>query len=120
MGSLVLCLIPAVAGLPYALAITMAIFFLVMFFSCGYVVIALAHGATTQTAENTGLLAGFSIAGWSLTTGLLMWVVGRMFDRAEYAASFALVAALPVAGVVVWRFLSAPATATELARVAKV
>jgi len=47
-------------------------------------------------------------------------VVGRMFDRAEYAASFALVAALPVAGVVVWRFLSAPATATELARVAKV
>jgi predicted MFS family arabinose efflux permease len=119
-GSLVLGLISAVAGRPQAVAITMAIFFLVMFFSGGYVVIALAHGATTQTAENTGLLAGFSIAGWSLTTGLLMWVVGRMFDRAEYAASFALVAALPVAGVVVWRFLSAPATATELARVAKV
>ena len=112
-GSLALCLIPAAAGLPQALAITMAIFFLVMFFSGGYVVIALAHGATTQTAENTGLLAGFSIAGWSLTTGVLMWVVGRMFDRAEYAASFALVAALPAAGVVLWRLLSAPASDAE-------
>jgi len=119
-GSLALGFIPAAAGMSQALPITMAIFFLVMFFSGGYVVIALAHGATTQTAKNTGLLAGFSIAGWSLTTGVLMWVVGRMFDRAEYAASFALVAVLPLMGVVVWRLLSTPEAARELAQGAKV
>jgi MFS transporter, ACS family, hexuronate transporter len=107
-GSMALCLIPYFAGLPHAVAITMAIFFLVMFLSGGYVVIALAHGATTQAAENTGFLAGFSISGWSLTTGVLMAVVGRMFDRAEYTATFWLVAALPAVGVLVWLLLRDP------------
>jgi len=106
VGSTAVCLIPYSAGLPHAVAITMAIFFLVMFLSGGYVVIALAHGATVQEAENTGFLAGFSISGWSLTTGVLMWVVGRMFDNSEITAAFWLVAALPSAGVLLWWLLS--------------
>jgi predicted MFS family arabinose efflux permease len=110
-GSAVLCIIPYAAGSVYPVALTMAIFFLVMFLSGGYVVIALAHGATTQAAENTGFLAGFSISGWSLTTGVLMWLVGRMFDRALYTASFWLVAALPAAGVGLWLLLRDPAPA---------
>jgi len=105
-GSMAVCLIPLSAGLTHAVAITMAIFFLVMFFSGGYVVIALAHGATVQSAENTGFLAGFSISGWSLTSGILMWVVGRMFDKAEYTATFWLVAALPSLGVLLWLLIS--------------
>jgi MFS family permease len=108
IGSAALCLIPSVAGLPHAVAITMAIFFWVMFLSGGYVVITLAHGATTQAAEHTGFLAGFSISGWSLTTGVLMWVVGRMFDRAQYTATFWLVSALPLTGVLAWRLLRDP------------
>jgi MFS transporter, ACS family, hexuronate transporter len=107
-GSTALCLIPYASALPNAVAITMAIFFLVMFLSGGYVVIALAHGATTQAAENTGFLAGFSISGWSLATGILMWQVGRMFDRAEYTQSFWLVAALPITGVALWCLLRDP------------
>jgi MFS transporter, ACS family, hexuronate transporter len=106
LGSTILCWIPYSAGFPHAVAITMAIFFLVMFFSGGFVVIALAHGATTQAAANTGFLAGFSISGWSLTTGVLMWVVGRMFDKAEYTATFWLVAGLPALGVLLWWLLS--------------
>lgn len=101
-GSLALGLIPFCTHLPFAAAITMALFFLVMFLSGGFVVIALAHGATTQPAENTGFLAGFSISGWSLTTGLLMPIVGKMFDYGAYAATFWLVAALPAAGVFLW------------------
>jgi hypothetical protein len=92
----------------------MAIFFLVMFLSGGYVVIALAHGATTQVLGNTGFLAGFSISGWSLTTGVLMAVVGRMFDRAEYTATFWLVSALPAAGVLLWRLLRDPVPSRQL------
>ena len=107
-GSTMLSLIPYAAHFPHAVSITMAIFFLVMFLSGGYVVIALAHGATTQAAKNTGFLAGFSISGWSLTTGVLMAVVGRMFDRAQYTAIFWLVSALPVAGVILWRLLRDP------------
>jgi ACS family hexuronate transporter-like MFS transporter len=108
-GSTMLSLIPYAAQFPHAVWITMAIFFLVMFLSGGYVVIALAHGATTQAAESTGFLAGFSISGWSLTTGVLMAVVGRMFDRGQYTATFWLVSALPVAGVLLWKLLRDPA-----------
>jgi MFS transporter, ACS family, hexuronate transporter len=107
-GSTMLCLIPYAVQFPHAVLITMTIFFLVMFLSGGYVVIALAHGATTQAAENTGFLAGFSISGWSLTTGVLMAVVGRMFDRAQYTATFWLVSVLPIAGVLLWRLLRDP------------
>ena len=107
-GSAALCVIPYASGWPHAVATTMAIFFLVMFLSGGYVVIALAHGATTQAAENTGFLAGFSISGWSLTTGVLMWQVGRMFDQAEYTQSFWLVAVLPLAGVALWMLIRSP------------
>jgi len=107
-GSVALCAIPYVAGTPHAVAITMAIFFLVMFLSGGYVVVSLAAGAEKQDAGNTGFLAGFSISGWSLATGVLMWLVGRMFDRAEYTASFWLVSALPAVGVLFWRLLRTP------------
>ncbi len=107
LGSTVLVgVIPLCAALPSAVLITMALLFLVMFLSGGFVVLALAYGATTQSAANGGFLAGFSISGWSLTTGVLMWVVGRMFDKGEYAQSFWLVAALPCAGILLWRLLS--------------
>lgn len=105
-STLLVAAIPFCANLPSALFVTMALLFLVMFLSGGFVVLALAYGATTQTAVNGGFLAGFSISGWSLTTGVLMWVVGRMFDRGEFAQSFWLVSALPCAGIVLWRLLS--------------
>lgn len=106
VGSLALCLIPLCTGLPFAAGITMALFFLVMFLSGGFVVITLAHGATTQAAQNTGFLAGFSISGWSLTTGVLMVMVGKMFDYGAYSATFWLVALLPAIGVLLWWLLS--------------
>ena len=79
---------------------------MVMFLSGGFVVLSLAYGATTQSPANTGFLAGFCISGWSLTTGVLMWMVGRMFDREMYAQSFWLVAVLPSAGVALWWILN--------------
>jgi len=102
LGSVGIAAIPYTAALPHAVALTMALFFLIMFLSGGFVVIALAHGATTQAPENSGFLAGFSISGWSLSTGILMWIVGRMFDRGAYTETFWLVASLPCAGVLLW------------------
>ena len=107
-GSAIVGFIPWCAASPHSVAITMAIFFVAMFLSGGFVVIALASGATTQTAQNTGFLAGFSISGWSLASGLLMWIVGRLFDRAAYTMTFWLVAVLPALGVLLWAMLRAP------------
>ena len=108
LGCIPLGLAPLLATCSWALPATMALLFLVMFLSGGFVVIALAHGASTQPAANTGFLAGFSISGWSLVTGLLMPLVGSMFDHGAYTGAFWLVAALPVAGVLLWRVLSSP------------
>jgi len=66
-------------------------------------VIALADGAARQPGAKAGFLAGFAIAGWSLVTGLLMPVVGSLFDAGAYRGAFWLAGLLPVAGVVVWR-----------------
>ncbi len=98
--------IPFCAALSHPVLLTMSLFFLVMFFSGGFVVLALAHGATTQPNANTGFLAGFSISGWSFVTGVLMWIVGRMFDRGLESQTFWLVAVLPCVGVAIWRCLS--------------
>lgn len=106
VGTASVCLIPPCARLALAVPLTMGLLVVTMFLSGGFVVISLAHGATTQAKENTGFLAGFSISGWSLATGLLMPVVGAMFDRNLYAESFWVVAALPFAGVGVWWWLS--------------
>jgi len=56
-GSLVLSLCPFCASLPLRCD-TMGIFFLVMFLSGGFVVIALAHGATTQGLRIRGFWRG--------------------------------------------------------------
>ena len=114
IGCTLLIAIPACAGLPHPVLLTMTLFFLVMFFSGGYVVIALAHGATTQSTENTGFLAGFSISGWSLATGLLMAQVGRMFDQNQITLTFWLAAGLPILGVIAWILLSSPSKKAEL------
>lgn len=106
LGSLAIAAIPLCASLSHSVSITVALFFLVMFLSGGFIVISLAHGATTQSSAHAGFLAGFSISAWSLTTGVLMWVVGRMFDRGMYAQSFWLVAGLPCLGVALWWLLS--------------
>jgi len=105
-GSLGIAAIPFCASLPHAVTITLVLFFMVMFLSGGFVVLSLAYGATTQSPANTGFLAGFCISGWSLTTGVLMWMVGRMFDRGMYEQSFWLVAVLPSVGVALWWLIS--------------
>ena len=102
-GSVPLAVAPMLAGWEWALPATMALLFVAMFLSGGFVVIALADGAARQPGAKAGFLAGFAIAGWSLVTGLLMPVVGRLFDAGAYRAAFWLAGLLPVAGVVVWR-----------------
>ncbi len=105
LGSLLLAAIPLCAGLPFAVPLTMTIFFFVMFLGGGYVVLALAHGATTQAPEHRAFLAGFSISGFSLATGILMAIVGRWIDHGWFTQSFWLASACPLAGVLLWRLI---------------
>jgi ACS family hexuronate transporter-like MFS transporter len=90
---------------PHPLLITMLLFFLIMFIGGGFVVLSLSDGMTLQPRQNSGLLAGVSISSWAFITGILIPVIGRFFDRGDYALSFWLVAILPVFGTILWKIL---------------
>jgi MFS transporter, ACS family, hexuronate transporter len=102
----VIVLAPAAAVAPHGVWLTMAIFFAEMFIAGGFVVLALADGMGCQPRQNAGFLAGFCISSWALTTGVLMPILGRLFDQGRYGVGFWIVAGLPVVGTVVWRRLS--------------
>jgi hypothetical protein len=101
-------LLPGIAWslrLAHPVAWAMAGFVLTMFVSGGFVVFALADGLEKQREGGAGFLAGFCISSWALATGVLMPVVGRMFDGGRYAESLWLMAATPLAGVGLWTLL---------------
>ncbi len=96
------------AALPHAVALTMTGFVLAMFLSGGFIVFALADGLRRQQAFDTpgqssaGFLAGFCISSWALATGALMPVLGKLFDKGDYAASLWGIACVPPVGVLLW------------------
>jgi MFS transporter, ACS family, hexuronate transporter len=95
-------LAPLAAKTAHGVVLTMLLFFVEMFIAGGFVVLSLADGMERQPGQNPGFLAGFSISAWALSTGLLMPVLGRLFDLGRYDAGFWLVACLPVAGTLLW------------------
>ena len=97
-----ICAVPYLQALPYALIFTMLLFFIAMFIAGGFVVLTLAHGMAMQRERNTGFLAGFCVGAWSLATAFLMPIIGHMFDGGRYTLSFWTVAMFPVLGTLLW------------------
>ncbi|QHS53384.1 MFS transporter [Edaphobacter sp. 12200R-103] len=106
-GFLIL-LAPAAARSSSPVFLTMLLFFLQMFVAGGFVVFALADGMAMLPKEHSAFLAGFAISAWALTTGLLMPLLGHLFDQRRYALTFWLVSCLPPLGTLLWRLLSRP------------
>lgn len=106
LAGFLVTLLPAAAAGPWPIGLTMFLFFLQMFLAGGFVVLSLADGITAQPKENAGFLSGIAISAWALVTGLLMPVLGHLFDHNFYTAAFWLVACLPPLGTLLWRALS--------------
>ena len=130
---LVLPAISLCARLPHAVALSLLGFVLTMFFAAGFVVFALADGLRRQQTPHStptflsqadsrsqanpppqqqgsdaGFLAGFCISAWALATGILMPILGRLFDTGHPTASLCAMAAIPPLGVLAWRLLRTP------------
>jgi MFS family permease len=101
-------LAPLAAQTRLPVAATMILFFLQMFVAGGFVVFALADGMAVLPKEHSAFLAGFSISAWALVTGLLMPVLGHLFDHRQYVLTFWVVACLPPVGTALWRILATP------------
>ena len=97
---------PMAARSSAPVAATMILFFLQMFIAGGFVVFPLADGMSVLPQEHSAFLAGFSISAWAFITGLLMPLLGHLFDQQRYGLTFLLVACLPPVGTLLWRILA--------------
>lgn len=97
--ALPLAAVPWTASLPVA----MAGFFLAMFSAAGFIILSIAHATDLYSSRYAGLISGIGSAAWSGAVAVMMPVFGRLFDLGRYATAFAIAAALPPAGYLVWR-----------------
>lgn len=108
VAGFLIMLAPAAAQSSSPVLLTMLLFFLQMFVAGGFVVFALADGMAMLPKEQSAFLAGFAISAWALVTGLLMPLLGHLFDHQRYTLTFWIVACLPPLGTLLWRLLCQP------------
>src|ERR1019366_314496 len=80
----VLSLPLALAGFVRSFPLTMALMFLSMFASGGFVIAAVAYATHVYSARNAGLIAGIGAGSWSALVALTMPLFGRLFDQHRY------------------------------------
>jgi MFS transporter, ACS family, hexuronate transporter len=108
----------ALLGLPLALTdsvrsfpVTMALLFLAMFASGGFIISSVAYATHVYSSRNAGLIAGIGAGSWSALVALAMPVFGALFDQQLYQASFVIAAMCPLAGFLLWLALAKVPTA---------
>ncbi|HEX7157910.1 MAG TPA: MFS transporter, partial [Edaphobacter sp.] len=116
VAGFLITLAPAAARSPWPVAATMILFFLQMFLAGGFVVLSLSDGMATLPAEQSAFLAGVCISAWALSTGALMPLLGRLFDQAQYALTFLVVACLPPIGTMLWFLVREEEKKSEVAQ----
>ncbi|WP_260706351.1 MFS transporter [Edaphobacter flagellatus] len=89
----------------FPVGLTMGLFFFEMFVAGGFVVFALSDGMAVLPKQNSAFLAGICISAWALVTGVLMPVIGHLFDRGRYSSALWMIACLPMLGVLLWQIL---------------
>ena len=100
VGSGVLALVPLAGSAAGALAL----FFISMFLTGGFIIVALRYGLRCYPSDQ-GLLAGLGPGVWSFFVAVLMPYVGALFDAGSYLTLFGVVACMPAAGSVAWAIL---------------
>jgi ACS family hexuronate transporter-like MFS transporter len=85
----------------------LALMFLAMFVAAGFVIVALAETTRRHAEHHGGYLAGLGAGSWSGLMVGAMPLFGRLFDRGEYRAAFAIAAAAPALGWLAWRVAKA-------------
>jgi ACS family hexuronate transporter-like MFS transporter len=91
----------ALTPLAQARAAILSLLFLAMFVSAGFVIVALAETTRRHGHRHAGYLAGLGAGSWS---GLMMImpVFGRLFDRGDFRAAFAMASVMPPIGWLLW------------------
>jgi len=104
-------LMGAIVVIGFALALTpwlqsfvmaMALYFLAMFCASGFIILSIAYATDVYSSRYSGLISGVGSGAWSATVALIMPLFGRLFDQGRWETAFALAAAIPAVGYLVW------------------
>jgi ACS family hexuronate transporter-like MFS transporter len=84
----------------------LALLFVAMFASAGFVIVSLTETTRRHSVEHGGYLAGLGAGAWSALMMLTMPIFGRLLDRSDYAAAYGAAALSPAVGALLWRALT--------------
>jgi ACS family hexuronate transporter-like MFS transporter len=106
LGGFVLCALTlAVAPWSGRLVPAMAVLVLVMFVAAGFIIGSVAYATSIFSTEHSAYLAGLGVGSWSLVVAVVMPFFGRLVDRSAYSTAFAVAAAGPAVGYVLFALL---------------
>jgi ACS family hexuronate transporter-like MFS transporter len=81
-----------------ALPAVLALMFLQMFVSAGFVIVSLSEVTQRSSERHSAYLSGIAGGAWSGLLALVMPLIGKLFDRGDYAAAYALATLAPILG----------------------
>jgi ACS family hexuronate transporter-like MFS transporter len=96
--------------------VALALFFWATFVADGFVVLSLRVGSHLYPPGQTALVGGIGSGSWSAVLAVWLHVWGGWFDHQRYTAVFVSMSLLPVAGTLLWIWLSGPAYKAALAQ----
>ena len=89
-------------------ALVLAMFFWATFVADGYVVLSLRVGSLIYPKEQTAMIAGIGSGSWSAVLVGVLHFYGLWMDRKWYGLIFVTMSLLPLAGTLLWMWLSTP------------
>jgi ACS family hexuronate transporter-like MFS transporter len=101
-----LALTLAAAAYVHSAAAVLALLFVAMFASAGFVIVSLTETTRRHSAGHGAYLAGLGAGSWSGLMMIAMPMFGHLLDRADYGASYAIASVCPLLGGLAWRGLT--------------
>jgi len=88
--------------------VVIAFFFWSLFVADGFIVMGLHVGARIFPEHQRGMVGGIATASWGGVLALILPVYGRWIDAKMFTEIFVTMSLLPLAGTLIWLWLSAP------------
>jgi hypothetical protein len=88
--------------------VVVAFLFWALFVADGFIVMGLHIGARIYGKDQAGMAGGIATGSWGAVLAIVLPIYGRLIDSKNFEAIFTSMSLIPLAGTLVWLFLSKP------------
>lgn len=88
--------------------VVVAFLFWALFVADGFIVMGLHIGARIYGKDQAGMAGGIATGSWGAVLAIVLPIYGRLIDSRNFEAIFTSMSLIPLAGTLVWLFLSWP------------